>query len=194
MKEIQAIAEAIENPTVETITAAGNAVIDSENYTRQIGQIGVAIKDVAAELDPMFGSMTETEAVEKLEELKSELEALLPESPEFDKEAAEAKAAEEKEARRTEYAESIKGDGEREYFAAAPAVHEEEYNTEKKMTLETPASKLLTRLQQVNPDVSLEIAKQLMEASDSVKAKVVEQYGLNETETWNDDVKKLLSI
>ena len=73
-------------------------------------------------------------------------------------------------------------------------IHEERYNEEKQMTLETPASKLATRLQQVNPSVTIEIAKQLIEAAPAIKEKVVEQYGINQTEQWHEDVKGVLNV
>ena len=73
-------------------------------------------------------------------------------------------------------------------------IHEKRYNEEKQMTLETPASKLTTRLQQVNPDVTLEIAKQLIEASPAIKERVIGQYGVNETEQWTEDVRSILNI
>ena len=73
-------------------------------------------------------------------------------------------------------------------------IHEEKYDETKNMTLETTASKLTRRLQQVNPEVTLEVAKQVMSADDSTKEKVVKVYSLNQTQSWIDDVRNYLNI
>ena len=71
---------------------------------------------------------------------------------------------------------------------------QERHNKEKKMSLETPASRLASRLQQVNPAVSIEIAEQIISASLAAKEKIVEQYGFDQTESWIEDVKTILDI
>ena len=74
------------------------------------------------------------------------------------------------------------------------AVIERCYNKEKEMSIETKASKLLGRLKQVNPSVTLAIAKQCLNASVDVKLKIIDSYGLNQTASWHDEVKSLLSL
>ncbi|MDE0400313.1 MAG: hypothetical protein OXL96_21165 [Candidatus Poribacteria bacterium] len=73
-------------------------------------------------------------------------------------------------------------------------IHEKKYNPEKQMTLETDASKLTTHLQQVNPDVTLETVKALMDADDETKEKVYLAYSLNQTQSWVDNVRSFLKI
>ena len=73
-------------------------------------------------------------------------------------------------------------------------IHEQKFDETKNMTLETTASKLTTRLKQVNPEVTLEIAKNVMESDDDVKEKIVSVYSLNQTQHWIDDVRNYLKI
>ena len=73
-------------------------------------------------------------------------------------------------------------------------VPETRFDEEKQMTLETDASKLTRRLQQVNPDVTLDLAKQLMNADEATKEKVYLVYSLNQTQSWIDDVRGYLNI
>ena len=71
---------------------------------------------------------------------------------------------------------------------------ETRFDAEKRMRLETDASKLTRRLQQVNPEVTLEVAKQLMNADKATKEKVFLAYSLNQTQSWVDEVRNYLNI
>ena len=167
---IKQLDKVIENPTVDNITDFGNDLQDLPEgiYNREIGKISIEIKDIAGELDPMFGSMTEAEASEKLTAIRERLVELLP----------------------SEETESLP----RAISPEPEVVIETEYDDDKKMSLETKSSKLLTRLKQVNPTVTLEVARQCLYADKDVKEKIVEQYGVTQTESWIAEVRALLDM
>ena len=71
---------------------------------------------------------------------------------------------------------------------------ETRFDPEKKMSLETDASKLCRRLQTVNPEVTLDVVKRLIEADNDTKQKVFDAYSLNATQSWMDEVRSLLNL